>query len=349
MTPASGGAFRAQGRAARTFVDHTTLLCTAGLGGQGCQSYYRDLWMRHRRPDGGDGGRGGSVILRTDSNVPTLLDIAYRKHLSAQPGKHGSSKRQRGADGHDIVVPVPLGTLVFDADTGENLADLAGAGEELIIARGGAGGVGNAHRRERTMGAPGEERKIRLELKLVADVGIVGLPNAGKSTLLGAISAARPRVAAFPFTTVVPTLGAVTLPAKTKGPRRQEEQVRCVAVDVPGLIEGASSGRGLGLEFLRHIERTRILWHVVDIASLEGRNPADDFRILNAELAQYNPAVAAKPQLLVANKMDVPGAKKALVQFKRSVKQPVIAITAQTGEGVPALLKATAKLLEKMS
>ncbi len=326
------------------FVDHTTLLCTAGRGGQGCQSYYRDLWMRHGRPDGGDGGHGGSVILRADSNVPTLLDLAYRKHLQAGPGRHGTSKRSRGANGRDAVVPVPPGTLVFDAELHELLTDLARPGDELIVAQGGRGGVGNAHRRERTMGDLGEERRIRLELKLVADVGIVGLPNAGKSTLLGAISAARPRVAAFPFTTTVPTLGAVTLPARGKG-----ETVACVAVDVPGLIEGASRGRGLGLEFLRHIERTRVLLHLVDIAGTEGRDPVEDFRVLNAELAQYHQAVAAKPQLVVANKLDAPGAKKALLRFRRLVKQPVVAIAAKTGDGIPALLKATAKLLESVS
>lgn len=331
-----------RGGGAPGFVDHTTLLCTAGSGGQGCHSYYRDLWMRHRRPDGGDGGHGGSVILRADSNVPTLLDLAYRKHLTAGSGHHGTSKRQRGANGSDAVVPVPPGTLVFDAEMSELLTDLARSGDELIVAEGGRGGVGNAHRRERTMGVPGEERRVRLELKLIADVGIVGLPNAGKSTLLGAISAAHPRVAAFPFTTTVPTLGAVVL-RRSSG---RTEEVRCVAVDVPGLIEGASRGRGLGLEFLRHIERTRVLLHVVDIAGIEGRDPVEDFRVLNAELAQYDRRVAAKPQLVVANKMDAPGAKKALARFRRLVKSPVAAIAAKTGDGIPALLKAAAKLLE---
>ena len=331
MTPPTGG-----GSPAR-FIDHTLLLCTAGRGGQGCRSHYRDLWMRHPRPDGGDGGHGGSIILYTDLNVPTLLDLAYRKHVAAPAGKHGSSKRQRGASGADLRVPVPPGTLVYDAETQELFADLAGSGDEAVVARGGRGGIGNAHSREITLGGPGEERRIRLELKLVADVGIIGLPNAGKSTLLRAISAAKPRVAPYPFTTTTPTLGSVALPS-----RASDEPVPCVAVDVPGLIEGASRGRGLGLDFLRHIERTRVLLHVVDMA---GHDPIDGFRVLNRELAQYNQDVAKKPQLIVANKMDVPGAKRQLARFRRAVEAPVAAISAKTGEGIAALLKATARLL----
>lgn len=322
------------------FVDHAILLCSAGRGGQGCRSYYRDLWMRHPRPDGGDGGHGGDVVLRADLNVPTLLDAAYRKHVAARPGGHGSSKRQRGAAGDACVVLVPPGTLVMDVETGERLRDLAHPGETVVVARGGRGGVGNAHRREVTRGEPGEERRVRLELRLVADLGIVGLPNAGKSTLLRAISAARPRVAAYPFTTLAPTLGTVTLRV-----RALEEPVRCVAVDVPGLIKGASRGRGLGLEFLRHIARTRALLHVVDLAGGEGRDPAEDFRVLNAELAQYNHQVAAKPQLVVANKLDLPGTAARLAAFRRAIRRPVVAVSAKTGDGIPALLKAAAQLL----
>ena len=333
---------RPQGRTP-TFVDHTVLLCTAGRGGHGCRSYYRDLWMRHPRADGGDGGPGGDILLYTDPNVPTLLDLAYRKHLMAGHGGHGSSKRQRGATGAECRAAVPPGTLVFDAESGDLLQDLAQPGDEVVVARGGRGGRGNAHQREITKGEPGEERRIRLELKLVADAGIVGLPNAGKSTLLGVISAAHPRIAAFPFTTLTPALGIVTLP----GRGRSVDDVRCVAVDVPGLIEGASHGRGLGLDFLRHIERTRVLLHVVDMAASEGRDPLEDFRVLNRELAQYNTEVAAKPQLIVANKMDLPGAAARLTRFKRAVKRPIVAVAAKTGEGVPALLKATAKLLRE--
>lgn len=333
---------RPQGRTP-TFVDHTVLLCSAGRGGHGCRSYYRDLWMRHPRADGGDGGPGGDILLYVDPNVPTLLDLAYRKHLMAGHGGHGSSKRQRGATGEECRAPVPPGTLIYDAETDELLRDLAQPGEEVVVARGGCGGLGNSHQREITKGEPGEERRVRLELKLVADVGIIGLPNAGKSTLLGAISAARPRVAAFPFTTLTPALGMVTLPVRGQA----AEGVRCVAVDVPGLIEGASQGRGLGLDFLRHIERTRVLLHVVDMAGSEGRDPLEDFRVLNQELAQYNTDVAAKPQLIVANKMDLPGAKGQLARFKRAVKRPIVAVAAKTPEGIPQLLKAVGTLLRK--
>lgn len=336
------------------FIDHTTLLCTAGRGGQGCRSHYRDLWMRHQRPDGGDGGHGGDVLLRADPNVPTLLDLAYRKHLQARPGRHGSSKRQRGADGEDLVIPVPPGTLVCEAETGDLLQDLTHAGETVIVAHGGQGGVGNAHRREVTFGEPGEARRIRLELKLVADLGIVGLPNAGKSTLLRAISAARPRVAAFPFTTTTPMLGVVEVAPRarrrsTKSAGRPAGPVRCVAVDVPGLIEGAARGRGLGLEFLRHIERTRALLHVVDAAGSEGRDPVEDLRVLNEELAQYGHGVADKPQLIVANKADLPGAAKGLARLRRAVWQPIVVISAKTGEGIPAMLTAAAALLQKVA
>ena len=320
--------------------------------------------MRHPRADGGDGGNGGDIMLRADANVPTLLDLAYRKHVRAQAGKHASSKRQRGADGIDLVVPVPPGTLVYDDATDELLRDLEAPGEMMVVARGGQGGVGNAHRREITLGELGEERRIRLELKLVADVGIVGLPNAGKSSLLRAISAARPRVAAFPFTTLIPALGAVRLsedaPPPDVGPLGRPSDAAVggrsgggatpfVAVDVPGLIEGASRGRGLGLGFLRHIERTRLLWHLVDMAGVEGRDPVDDFRVLNQELAQYNQDVADKPQILVANKMDLPGARQALTRFKRAIKQPVMPVSAKTGDGVAELLKATEKLLRKLA
>ncbi|MBI4313478.1 MAG: Obg family GTPase CgtA, partial [Candidatus Omnitrophica bacterium] len=271
-----------QGRRAPTFVDVCVLQCTAGRGGNGCSSHYRDLWMRYPRPDGGNGGNGGNVVLYVDQNIHTLLDISYRKHVQAESGKHGTSKRRRGANGKDFCVPVPPGTLIYDAQTGDLFRDLVEPGEEIIVAQGGRGGFGNAHRRESTPPEPGEERAIRMELKTVADLGIIGLPNAGKSTLLRAISAARPKVANYPFTTLTPNLGAVGLPVEGK-----DDPVPCVAVDVPGLIEGASSGKGLGLEFLRHIERTRALLHVVDMAGSEGRDPVKDFTVLNQELAQY--------------------------------------------------------------
>lgn len=244
---------------------------------------------------------------------------------------------------------VPLGTLIWDADMKELIREMLISGEEVVVAVGGTGGVGNSVRPSSSShqsltrsleGAAGEVRHLRLELKVLADVGIVGLPNAGKSTLIGQISAAKPRVAAYPFTTTSPVLGAVTLPSG----------VSIVAVDVPGLIEGASQGKGLGVYFLRHIERTKLVVHLIDMAAMEGRNPADDERILNAELEAYDPAVRKKPQILVANKMDEAAAKSNLIRFRKKVKSPILPISAKTGEGIPKLLTAITKelkLLEK--
>ena len=237
------------------------------------------------------------------------------------------------------MIRVPLGTLVRDADSHDLLREILHPGDQVVAARGGRGGIGNAHSREGPLeGSPGESRRLTLELKLLADVGIVGMPNAGKSTLLTQISRARPKVAAFPFTTTSPILGLVTLP----------DEGRLVAVDVPGLIEGAHRGRGLGLDFLRHIERTRLLVHLVDMAGVDGRDPLEDYRTLNKELAAYHPLVAAKPQILVANKMDCPGAKENLARFRKKVRREILLISAKEGKGVSELLKAMAKTLKKL-
>ncbi len=336
------------------FVDQATILVQAGRGGKGCRSFYQDKWTRHPIPDGGDGGRGGHVFVRANPQLTTLLDFQTRRHFRAGSGGNASSKKKHGADGAPCRIEVPLGTILWDAETSEWIRELVSAGDELIVARGGAGGVGNASReksratswgRSRDIrslkdpalleGAPGEQRRLRMELKVIADVGIVGMPNAGKSTLISQISQARPKVAPFPFTTIHPVLGAVALSSGHP----------IVAVDVPGLIEGAHRGKGLGLDFLRHVERTKMLVHLIDMAAVDGRDPVEDYQTLNRELKAYRPEVAAKPQLLVANKMDESSAKTNLARFRRKVKAGILPISAKTGEGVPKLLEKIADRL----
>lgn len=338
------------------FVDQATILVQAGRGGKGCRSLYKDNWSRHPIPDGGDGGRGGHVIIRSNPQQTTLLDFQSRRHFRAGHGGHGSSKKAKGAQGKDYVLEVPLGTLIYDDGTGEMVRELMEPGEEVVVARGGAGGVGNAAREKtrfpgaagpwqgmrfdesRLEGSAGEELKLRLELKMLADLGIIGMPNAGKSTLIAKISEARPKTAPFPFTTLHPVLGAVELPNGDP----------IVAVDVPGLIEGAHEGKGLGLDFLRHIERTRLLLHVLDMAGVEGRDPVTDYKALREELEQYRKEVADLPVILVANKMDVAGAKKNLTRFKKETKTQPVPISAQDGEGIKELLREVAKKLGRM-
>ncbi len=337
------------------FVDQAVISVQAGRGGKGCRSFYKDLWSRHPIPDGGNGGRGGHVLIRADPHQTTLLDFQSQRHFRGGPGGHGSSKGQQGFQGKDCFLSVPLGTVIWDGESGELFRELLHAGEQVQVAAGGAGGVGNAHKEkqrfprggkrpfirfdtDRMEGRPGEVRKLRLELKLVADVGIVGMPNAGKSTLIGQISQAHPKIASFPFTTLHPVLGAVRLPSGEA----------FVAVDVPGLIEGAHQGKGLGLEFLRHIERTRLLLHLIDMAGVDDRDPLEDYRVLQGELKAYRADVAAKPTLVIANKMDHPAAKANLARFKKKVKTPIHLMSAMTGEGVQELLKQVAKKLDRI-
>jgi GTP-binding protein len=329
------------------FVDRAQITIEAGRGGKGCRSFYQDRFTRYPIPDGGDGGRGGDVLIRANQQLTTLLDFQTRRHFRAGSGGHASSKKKRGARGDNCLVDVPLGTLIWDADTGELMREILIPGDEVVAAQGGAGGIGNAakpHSRAHQSparlleGEAGQIRHLRLELKVVAHVGIVGFPNAGKSTLIGQISRANPKVAPYPFTTTSPVLGAVILPSGSS----------IVAVDVPGLIQGAHEGRGLGVHFLRHIERTSLLVHLIDMAAVDGRNPAEDYHSLNAELAAYDPEVGKKPQILVANKMDEPQAKGNLTQFHKKVKKTVLQISAKNGEGVSKLLASISKELSRL-
>ena len=312
------------------FLDIAQIRVTAGHGGRGCRSFERLGRKHHRRPNGGDGGKGGDVILETQPMMMTLRDCAYRQHYRARLGGAGGSNGKHGAQGADCQVSVPPGTLVRDATTGELLRDLAHVADRVIVARGGRGGRGNLTAPSATPGAPGEDRLLDLELKLIADVGLVGLPNAGKSSLIRRISHAAPRVAAFPFTTTIPVLGVVAVP--------DTDQTLTVC-DIPGLIAGAHAGKGLGLAFLRHAERTQLLVYVIDAAGSEGRHPWEDFQTLRAELAAYDHGVADKPYLIAANKTDLPAARRYVRELQQSlVTTTVYPISCLTGAGIPALM-----------
>jgi GTP-binding protein len=320
------------------FVDEVEIHVRAGDGGRGCVSFRREKYVPRGGPNGGDGGRGGSVILEADEGLGTLLDFRYRRHYAAERGGHGEGSDRHGANGDHLILRVPVGTTVRERDTGLLLGDLTADGERLDIAKGGRGGRGNArfatstHRapRHAEPGEPGEERGLRLELRLLADVGVVGFPNAGKSTLVARLSAARPKIADYPFTTLVPTLGLVRLDAERS----------FVIADVPGLIPGAADGKGLGLRFLRHLERTRVLVHLLDLDPATGRDPVEDWRVIQAELRAYSPELAARPQLVAANKIDLEGAAprlKRVVAMARRRRLPVLPLAARTGDGLAEL------------
>ena len=316
------------------FIDSAKIELRGGSGGKGCKSLYRDKYQRQGKPDGGDGGKGADIIFRADHNLLTLLDFQYHRHFFGPHGGHGSGNNKKGRAAEDIIVRVPLGTIIKDAATGVLLRDLSEEGQEVVIAKGGKGGVGNGHRKEATPGEPGEERTVILDLKLLADVGIVGFPNAGKSTLITAISNARPKIAPYPFTTMGPVLGVVGATHK-----------RFVIADLPGLIEGASEGRGLGDKFLKHLERTKILIHVLDMAGFEGRDPVDDYKKINLELKNYSKDIYRKPQVICANKMDIEGAEQNLKRFKKLIKKPVFPVSALEKTNLGELINAVEKKL----
>jgi GTPase len=330
---------------ARMFLDRVKIWVRAGDGGDGAATFRKEAHVPRGGPDGGDGGRGGSVHLRVDPGQTTLRDFQYRHHFKATPGGRGTRARRHGKAGEDLILDVPPGTAVLEDESGALLADLVATGQQSIVARGGRGGLGNTHFKSAThqapkhaqKGEPGEERWLRLELRLIADIGLVGLPNAGKSTLLAALTAAQPKIADYPFTTLEPNLGVMDL--------GDEDERRPTIADVPGLIEGASSGAGLGHAFLRHVERTRVLVHVVDGSS---RDPAWDYDVIREELRAHDPALLEKPMLVAFNKMDLPAAGEAWPAFARGRKaegQETIAIAAATGEGLEAFRARVAELL----
>ena len=335
------------------FYDHTKIYVKAGDGGNGSSHFRHEKFAPRGGPDGGDGGRGGSVYLEATSNMNTLIDYRYRHHFKAGAGGAGMRQKMHGAKGEDVVLRVPCGTIVRDADTNELIADLVEDGQRVMVARGGRGGLGNTHfatathqaPREAQKGEPGEERWITLELRLIADVGLVGYPNAGKSTLLSVVTAAQPKIADYPFTTLSPNLGVVVV-----GQPGSRDEIDFVLADLPGLIEGAAQGVGLGHEFLRHIDRTRLLIHMLDGASLE-RDPWQDFQTINQELREYDERLATRPQIVVLNKMDLPEAQErwpALKAKAEAAGYPVFAISAATHQGTDELMQYTVRRLHEI-
>jgi len=329
-------------------LDTTKIYVKGGKGGDGCISFRREKHIPRGGPNGGDGGNGGSIVLQATKEMTTLIDLRYRPHQTADDGQHGMGKLRNGGSAEDRVVRVPVGTVVRIHNTDEIISDLETAGQSFIAAQGGIGGRGNAHFRSSIFqtprvaekGEPGEERTIDLEVKLIADVGLVGFPNAGKSTLLSRTSAAKPKIAAYPFTTLTPNLGVV----------RIAEDKNFLLADIPGLIDGAHTGSGLGHDFLRHIERTKILIHVIDASASDGRDPIEDFEQINRELSLYNKRLARIPQLVALNKTDLPFAQdylqKVLSYFG---KRKVYEISALTGQGVNALITSTYRLLQRIN
>ena len=339
------------------FLDQVTISVKAGNGGNGMVAFRREKYVPDGGPAGGDGGQGGSLVFVVDEGLRTLMDFRFNRHYKAEDGENGMSKSMHGRGAGDSLIKVPPGTVVRDMDSGIVLGDLIHEGQQLVVAKGGRGGRGN--KRFATPknpapevaenGEPGEERNLELELKVLADVGLVGFPSVGKSTLLSIVSSARPKIGAYHFTTLVPNLGMINM----------ENGKSFVMADLPGLIEGASQGVGLGIQFLRHIERTRVILHVIDMSGSEGREPYDDFVTINNELESYDLRLMERPQVIVANKMDVPGAEEKLKEFKEQLKQlkedeyeddiPVFPISAITHKGISNLLNATVDILDVTS
>lgn len=330
------------------FIDQVKVYVKAGNGGRGCVSFRREKYVPKGGPNGGDGGRGGHVIFKALRDINTLLDIKYQQQYRAENGQHGMGKDMHGKNGEDLIIPVPLGTVVKDAISGEILDDLVSEGQEFIAAKGGRGGLGNAHFKTSTRqaprfaqpGEPGAERNLILELKLLADVGLVGLPNAGKSTLISAVSSAKPKIADYPFTTLVPILGVV----------KYAEFKSFVIADIPGLIEDAHKGVGLGFQFLRHVERTSLLLHLIDISEMAEGDPVDNLKKINKELNLYGPQLYKKPQIVAGTKLDIKGNGKRLDRLKLYCKDknydffPICAIT---GEGIKELMTYLGKKVEE--
>jgi GTP-binding protein len=325
------------------FIDKADIFITAGRGGDGCISFRREKYVPYGGPNGGNGGKGGDIYFEGDPHKTTLLDFSYRPKFKAEDGHKGENSDKFGRYGQDLTIKVPLGTLVFK--NGGLYADIKTAGEKILMAKGGRGGRGNASfKTQKTTapriaekGEPGENAEIKLELRLIADAGFVGLPNAGKSSLLSQISAAKPKIADYPFTTLEPNLGVVDYKGR-----------HFVAADIPGIIEGAHEGKGLGLEFLRHIRRTKVLIHLIDVSGFDGSDPYDNYKIINGELKKYSKYLAKKHIIIALNKTDLPDSGKHIKAFKKRLKnKSILEISAATGEGVDELLKETVKLLDK--
>jgi GTP-binding protein len=328
------------------FFDEAIITVQSGDGGRGCLSFRREKYVPRGGPDGGDGGKGGDVILKSTSRRRTLYPFQLKRQFKAKNGAHGQGKQKTGKNGQDLIIEIPPGTLVKDADSNEVLKDFTAASESYTVVRGGKGGLGNARFKTSTNRAPryaqpgqaGQFRKLKLELKLLADVGIIGLPNAGKSTLISKISSATPKIADYPFTTLTPTLGVV----------ETEWGEPFVVADIPGLIEGAHQGAGLGTQFLKHIERTRILIHMVDVGAIDPDHPLDDYETVNKELKSFNAQLTEKPQIVTLNKMDLPGIKDAADAFAAALDaEPIIFISAIKKKGLKQLISRILELLDK--
>ncbi|OEU63074.1 MAG: GTPase ObgE [Desulfobacterales bacterium S5133MH16] len=328
------------------FIDEAIITVWSGNGGRGCVSFRREKFIPRGGPDGGDGGKGGDIVLKTTSRKRTLYQFRFKKHFKAKNGAHGQGKQKTGKNSQDLIIELPPGTLVTDADTGKVITDLVKCDKIFVLARGGRGGQGNARfktsknrsPRFAQPGEPGETKTLKLELKLLADVGIIGLPNAGKSTLITAVSSARPKIGNYPFTTLFPSLGVV----------QTGWAEPFVVADIPGLIKGAHKGTGLGIRFLRHIERTRILIHLVDVSAIDTDNPLHAYNTVNKELAMYNRKLTEKPQIVVLNKIDLPDVREAAKKFQNAVKEKqVILISALTGKGIQDLNSKIIQLLDK--
>ena len=328
------------------FIDEAKITIQSGNGGKGCVSFRREKFVPRGGPDGGDGGKGGDVILKASSRKRTLYDFRFRRHLKAENGAGGQGKKKAGKKGNDLIIEVPAGTLVTNSETGEILIDLLTPGERFVVAAGGRGGLGNHHFKTSTHrvprfaqpGEPGQTLQLQLELKLIADVGLIGLPNAGKSTLISKISSAKPKIGSYPFTTLVPNLGVV----------HTDWGEPFVVADIPGLIEGAHKGAGLGIQFLRHIERTRILVNMIDVSTVDPTCVLSSYRTVNRELEQHSQELSSRPQLLVLNKMDMEGAEERASLFQESLDDTeVIRISALTGKGLTTLLSRILERLER--
>lgn len=328
------------------FIDEVIIKVEAGHGGDGCLAFRREKYIPMGGPYGGNGGKGSDIKFVVDEGLHTLIDLRYMKKIKGNKGENGRGKNQNGAAASDIIIKVPQGTVITDNDTGLILADLKHKNDEVIVAYGGRGGRGNTAFKTQSNpapnfaenGEPGEERTLKVELKLLADVGLVGLPSVGKSTIISKVSASKPKIAAYHFTTLTPNLGV----CRTKDGRS------FVMADLPGLIEGASLGEGLGDRFLRHIERTRVIAHVIDMSGFEGRDPYDDYVLINKELENFNPKILNKPQLIIANKMDMENAKENLESFKKKVDAPIYPVSAISNEGLEDVLTHLADMLDEI-